>query len=136
MARARNWRTFVEGADEIAKMFNDIAEEAENILDEAANSAADIVLDAAKELCPKVTGALANSLAVKPEKNKKSNRKTYRIYSKGARDGGVRYAFAVEAGTTKMKAKPFLRPALDNNKSQVKETIAETISKGIDKAVR
>jgi HK97 gp10 family phage protein len=41
----------------------------------------------------------------------------------------------VEFGTAKMKARPFLRPAFDNNKSEINETMIQTLSKGIDAAV-
>lgn len=41
-----------------------------------------------------------------------------RVYA-GNREGGVFYAHFVEYGTVKMKAKPFMRPALNESKSEI-----------------
>jgi HK97 gp10 family phage protein len=124
------------GATEVIEMMKNMADEAEKIVDEAARKAATIVKEDAKSKVKVVSGKLRDSIDIKPEKSKKKTKKTYRVYSKGVRQGGVRYAFAVEAGTSKMEAKPFLRPALDENKRNIINTVNETIGKGIDKAVR
>jgi HK97 gp10 family phage protein len=124
------------GATEVIEMMKNMADEAEKIVDEAARKAATIVKEDATSKVKVVSGKLRDSIDIKPEKSKKKTKKTYRVYSKGVRQGGVRYAFAVEAGTSKMEAKPFLRPALDENKRNIINTVNETIGKGIDKAVR
>lgn len=41
----------------------------------------------------------------------------------------------VEFGTSKMRARPFLRPAFDNNKDAINDTFIRVLSKGIDEAV-
>lgn len=136
MARARNYKTKVEGADELVKMFGLMQDEAEAILEEASEEGAKIVLNEAKSNVKFVSGKLRDSLDIKPEKSKKPTKKAHRVYSKGVRQGGVRYGVFVETGTSKMEAQPFLRPALDKNKGRIIRKVKETIVKGIDKAVR
>jgi HK97 gp10 family phage protein len=136
MARARNWGCYIEGAKELNKMFGDMVTEAEKILDEAAKNAGNLVKDSAKGIVKKDTGKLSESIDIKPVKNKQSTRRSYQVYSKGKSQGGVRYAAFVELGTSKAKAQPYLRPAMDRNKSNIQETIIETIGKGVDKAVK
>lgn len=127
MARARRWRTFVEGADELAKMFEDMGDVAQDILEQASKEAAEIVLASAKQKVPVDTGKLRDSLDIKLEKTRRESKKIWQVYSKGVSKGGVRYGFAVEGGTYKMKAQPFLRPALDENKERIKDKIGEVI---------
>ena len=43
----------------------------------------------------------------------------------------VDYAPWVEGGTSKMAAQPFLRPALDNNKSRIEKMIGDVIGKAV-----
>ncbi len=133
MAKQRRWKIDVEGADDLVQMFDELGLAAEEILDQATKNAAEIVLADAKRKVPVRTGALRASLDIKAEKNKKPTKKVYRVFSKGVRSGGVRYAFAVENGTSKMSARPFLRPALDNNKNQIKDEMNRTIVKALEK---
>lgn len=73
----------------------------------------------------------------------KLTRKVKNLLRKVARAGtsikiaeDVYYWRFVEFGTSKMKARPFLRPAFDNNKGAINDTFIETLSAGIDKAVK
>ena len=43
----------------------------------------------------------------------------------------VEYAPYVEQGTSKMAAQPFLRPALDNNKSRIEKMIGDVVGKAV-----
>ena len=58
---------------------------------------------------------------------------THRVVSdEEARVGtNVDYAPWVEGGTSKMAAQPFLRPALDNNKSHIEKMIGDVIGKAV-----
>lgn len=90
----------------------------ERLRTEPANSiksAAEIVKDAAKELCPVDTGALRDSITVQstPRGAQITAPKDYAVY--------------VEFGTQKSAAKPFLVPALLNNREKVLEAIKNDI---------
>ena len=133
MAKPKKWNIKIDGLNEVAKLFEKMPTSAEAILDEASKVAAKDVLESAKQKCPVKTGKLRDSLDIKAEKVTKKTKRSYQVYSKGVSKGGVRYAFAVESGTSKMPAKPFLRPALDENKENIKKTISEKIIEEIDK---
>jgi HK97 gp10 family phage protein len=130
MARQRRWSVRVEGAEEIVKMLKGMENEAIKILDNASSKAADPVLQSARNKCPVKLGKLKSSLHKKEEKNRKNTRKSYRVTTKGCR-----YAMIVECGSKKMAAKPFLRPALDENFSNIRRIINQEIIRGIDNAL-
>ena len=90
-------------------------------------AAANIVRSEATDRCPvgeyddgRVGGNLKGSL-------------THKVISdEEARVGtNVDYAPWVEGGTSKMAAQPFLRPALDNNKSRIEKMIGDVIGKAV-----
>jgi len=62
----------------------------------------------AKQMCPVKTGTLRRSI-------------THKIETRSAVVGSnVEYAPHVEMGTSKMSARPFLRPALETNMEKIK----------------
>lgn len=130
MARQRRWSVRVEGAEEIVRMLQSMEDEAIKILDNASSKAADPVLQSARNKCPVKSGKLKSSIYKKEEKNRKNTRKSYRVTTKGCR-----YAMVVEAGAKKMAARPFLRPALDENFNNIRKIINKEILKGIDNAL-
>lgn len=107
----------------------------------------------AKELCPVDTGLLRNSITYAiggSEPNKLdyiSNRKDKNGNEIEAKEGhyqgrapvddngqvtvyvgsNVQYAPYQELGTEKMKARPFLRPAFENFKSEIEQIIRQTL---------
>lgn len=133
MARASRWRVYIDGAEELAEMFQEMQDVAKEILDEASKKGAEFVLEDAKRRVPVRTGKLKNSLDIKLEKSRKVTKKAYQVYSKGVSKSGIRYAFAVERGTSKTRPQPFLRPALDENVVEVKRIISEEIVKGLER---
>lgn len=69
----------------------------------------------AKTIVPVDTGRLKNSLT--HVEKKKGNEQYTEVGSK------VEYASYVETGTSKMKAQPYLRPAIERNRSQIQSII-------------
>lgn len=85
----------------------------------ALEASALVVEGAAKNLAPVDTGNLRNSITHEVEKNE-------------ARVGtNVDYAPFIELGTVKMAAQPYLNPALDNNKNNIRKIFADAISKAV-----
>ena len=111
MARATRRRAFLHGAEELMQIFENMPERAINMLTVSTEKAAEKLLETVKEKVPTKTGALKRSYTIKRLNIKKTTRVGYTVYSRGKREGGVRYAFAVEGGTSKMKAQPHIRPA-------------------------
>lgn len=91
----------------------------------AIETACIIVEDSAVQLVPVDTGLLKKSI----------NRRL--ITRKGVIIGqvgtNVEYAPFQEFGTSKMKARPFLTPALKMNQSRIEKIIAGALDKSIDK---
>ena len=73
----------------------------------------------AKQLCPVDTGYLRNSITNATE----DNGHTVVIGT------SVEYAPYVELGTRRMKARPYLRPAIENHKDEYKAVIQGELSR-------
>ena len=107
----------------------------EDIRSDLISIAEDIVM-IAKGLVPVDTGALKESIRVE-EKNKKvyataggggvTNPKTGRI---------VDYAAHVEYGTSRVPAHPYMRPAFDRVRKEIKQEIRNTIKEFIVSGIR
>ncbi len=82
---------------------------------EAVESAARLVVRAARELCPVDTGALRESIDAESDG------------MSAVITAGAEYAAYVEFGTSKSAAQPYLVPALLQNKEALAEKIAETL---------
>lgn len=85
----------------------------------ALEASALLVEGQAKALAPVYTGNLRNSI-------------THKVEKKEARIGtNVYYAPFVELGTSKQAAQPYLSPALEANKGNIKRIFADAIKKGV-----
>ena len=79
--------------------------------------AGEIVGEKARQLVPVDTGKLKATIRV--ARLKGDPKQNIRVYAGNRLKGGAFYAHMVEKGTVKMKAKPFLRPALNASKGQI-----------------
>jgi len=108
-----------------------------NVMTGAIRAGANVVRDEARRRVPKKTGTLAKSIISMQRKAKQGEIKFSVTPSKGGKNSGW-YAQFIEFGTSKMSAKPFLRPAFEqsNNESleASKKYIAERIPKELAKA--
>lgn len=126
--RVKQLKTHIDGVDEVIKLVQKMGDAATDALDKAAKAGADIVLSKAKQKVPVDTGKLKDSLVLKKSKVKNANIKSeYYVTKKSGADHFV----PVELGTSKMQAQPFLRPAVDENKSSVAKKVNEEILKAI-----
>lgn len=93
--------------------------------DEALFEAAGELLDVAKSLAPERTGGLRDSAYAASSKRSTYQKRKGHNKERKAPEGvslagfAMFYAHMVERGTSKMAAKPFLRPALDSAKDRV-----------------
>lgn len=71
-----------------------------------------VVVNSAKNRCPKRTRTLSKSIHLEPESDQSVVIGT-----------DVHYAKYVEQGTSKMAARPYLRPALESNKKRVQNNV-------------
>ncbi|NTW70676.1 MAG: hypothetical protein HGA49_00325 [Eubacteriaceae bacterium] len=127
-SRIRKVITHIEGMEEVLKLLTDLGDAAEEVLDSAAKSGAEIVLASAKEKVPVDSGKLRDSLVLKRAKVK--NAKVMGVYTI-SKTGGLEYFAFVELGTSRMKARPYLRPAVDENIKNVADKINEEVLRSL-----
>jgi HK97 gp10 family phage protein len=107
----------IEGADELQEFFEELPNLIQNdILPDALLDGANTILETARDLAPRRTGALADSLHIEPIED------GYRIVA------DVDYANCVNDGTPHAKAQPFLDDAIE----QAGPTTLEAIDAKID----
>lgn len=93
-------------------------------LSEAAEQAADVMLESAKSKAPFRTGDLRDSIE-KAAHEIRSDYAAWKVYA------GVFYASYLEYGTRKMRKRPFMRPAFDESRAEMAR-IAEKVVKRKD----
>jgi HK97 gp10 family phage protein len=126
--RVKKLKTYIEGMDEVIKLVQEMGDAAAGALDEACKSGADLVLSEAKQKVPVDTGTLRDSLILKKSKTKNPNIKSEYYVTKKS---GAEHFAPVELGTSKMKAQPFLRPAIDENKSGIAKKVNDAMLRAI-----
>jgi len=120
---------------------------AARVLTRAARLAFAPVLETAKALVPVDTGLTRDNIKLQVQKPKGAGAVLavgLRIAAaKGAQKLGREVSLSphwrwhfIELGTSKMAAKPFLRPALDQNAARVLETLKRELLAGIQRALR
>lgn len=104
----------------------------------AVRKAAKPVLDRAKELVPTDTGDLRRSLKIRALKRSR-RRSTIGVQVVTGVDffkGEQYYGGMIEFGTSKMNAKPFLRPAADQSKGKARLIFRQELRSGIIRETR
>ena len=153
---------FAETQELFKQIVNDFGyKDASNIMRNAVRQSMQPVLAKAKSMVAKDTGALAASLQIETRKpGKKDFRSKYILpgdivigtvttasgnklaktkfknVKTGEKQTGIESdarAIAVEFGTAKMGAKPFMRPALESSSAQAASTIGEALASALIK---
>ena len=131
--RARGLHVDILGVDEVSTLFRNINRISETTLDSAALDGAEIVKKDAKERVPVDSGDLKSAIdIIRKEKSKNPGKRA--AYQIGVRwkskksPEGVNYGACVEFGHRaknggQVPAKPFLRPAVDSNRSEIMKTV-------------
>lgn len=125
----------IEGVEEVRLAIDKLGEEIKDKLQPALHKGAEIVAQKAtsnieRNTEPK-TGRLSRSMVVKDMPYKDS----MPLISIAAVDRKIApHAHLIEFGTTKMSARPFLRPALQSSQKEVEELIENTIEEVVNKA--
>lgn len=96
-----------------------VTAEVEKTAMDRLEQAGEAVADRARGLVPVLSGKLKATIRV--VRLKGDPKLNIRVYAGNREKGGAFYAHMVEYGTTKMKAKPFLRPALNASKGSIME---------------
>lgn len=102
------------------------------ILRKALRDAAKGVAREAKANAPEDTGAMADSTKVRSGRRKKDTISVQVIVEGGHGDEPV--PLHIEAGTVRLAARPFLRPALEDRKDDIRQTVLHAIKDAVDAA--
>jgi HK97 gp10 family phage protein len=92
-----------------------------------------IVLEKAQRDCPVVSGALRDSLKLKAGKRRKNYISVVIGTAIGWFKGKTYYGGFVEFGTSKMGARPFVRPAFDTQKEYILDRIISSLNSALIK---
>lgn len=108
------------------------------VVKSSLNFAATPISSAAKKNCPKRSGNLKKSIGKKRIDDYSNGIFQVRI---GARTGpkfkgASRYAHLVEFGTVHSAARPFLRPAFEQNKNEAVDRYKKKVAEGVNKQIR
>lgn len=120
----------LEGVDEILNKLQSIGSNVGKLENKALRNAADPVLQDAKGSAPVRTGKLKKGLKITRVKKKEGVKYILVGVDRGD-NSEIFYGKFIEFGTSKMTARPFLGPAYQKNKDNIKRTIAETLKEGL-----
>lgn len=125
-ARIKKLKAEVEGAEEVVKLLEEMGQKAGEVLAKAAEAGGRVALSEAKRRCSVKTGRLRASLTL--TQGKKTPTKANVRIEHGKKEY---YGKFVELGTRKQPARPFMRPAVDENKQQISEAVTEEIGRAV-----
>lgn len=121
---------------ELEKRLNEVADKvAKKALRTAARKAMNPVRKEARDNAPEDSGLLDENFALMTKA--KNGEVTAKVGIKGGakkNDTTPFYFRFVELGTKYAPARPFMRPALENNAEQILSTVADELKKTLDKA--
>ncbi|SNT76715.1 HK97-gp10 family putative phage morphogenesis protein [Paracoccus seriniphilus] len=139
----------VEGFAELEKALDNLSKSAgKAVLRRALKKAAQPTADLARSMAPVKTGKLAKSVIVGTRLDGRQARIHRRMFrdDKAAvemfvgpsylRGDGGRHGHLVEFGTSKMAARPFMRPAWDQDKNAMLERLSDELWAELEKSIR
>ena len=129
------------GGDVLAKALRTLPVKVEKqIIREATKAAAEPVLHAARSHAPVLTGDLVASLKITTKTSSKKSSFTARVQAagQGAKTGNDYtgdqfYAAFQEFGTSHQPARPFMRPAFDENVDKAIGIMATLVKSGLER---
>lgn len=117
------------GVEELIKNLEAVSDNVTRDLTKAVKAGAKVVLDEAKSRAPVDTGALRDNMTMRVVEKDRSQVEV---------DVGPHkdqyYGYFLEHGTSKMSPRPFLRPALDENRDKIEKAMVDALEKAIEKA--
>ncbi len=131
MSRRSNMRLKVEGADEILKALERADTAIQKELHDLVSEAAEIVFRRADADVPIKSGAARSSLKIETGKNK--NGVFYANVEIGGHDPEPFYITFYELGTSRQPPRPFMRPALDKSKNEIRQHLIQGLTAALNR---
>ena len=129
----------VIGGDRVKAVLRRVIDGMDEKVSAALREVAEVIKEDAKTLCPVDTGSLRASI-----RREAVARPAGDIWEVGVRAGGyvtnpktrrkVDYAKYVEFGTSRMRPKPFLKPATLSNRVKIEDAIRRAVSEDVEEA--
>ncbi len=116
----------VDGIDQLLTELTRRGQQGLQIGNSALKSAGEIVKQSIEQHAPRQSGKLKNSIKVSGVKTKDGVK-----YVEIGPDKDAYYAKFLEFGTVKMRAKPFMAPALENARDQALAVLKEELRRGL-----
>ncbi len=120
----------VTGDKKVLARIKRLERELPGVTTAACVKAAEVVATAAKAKAPRDGGTLADSIMVQPAKLGAW------VRADAVTDDDREYAGHVEYGTSRMPARPYLRPAVDGNKAKASAAAGREFDRQLDAAIR
>lgn len=130
--------TEVKGLEDLIAKLNALPAKLEKkVIRAAVRKGANIIRDKARSYVPVDTGDLKKSITVSGAKYKKGTI-ALAIKPRNNKKKGVTvfYGRFIEYGTSKMAAKPYMRPAYDEAEKEVLDTVINDIKSKLDEGVK
>jgi HK97 gp10 family phage protein len=122
----------IDGAKELEKKLLSFEPKlGRKVVRQALRKGAKVIQSAAKSNVPVKSGALKKSIKVRALKKRRQSYGVMVATSEGWFKGDEFYGAFLEFGTSKMPAKPFVRPAFDSEKGNAEMIVTSEIRKGI-----
>lgn len=119
----------ITGLDKLQRKLRELPLRVQNaVLRKGLRAAANVVRDEARRRAPVRTGNLRRNIATSVSVRRGQGSATVGPKPKAY------YGMFVELGTSKMAARPFLRPALDSKKDEVRQIFVARVEEEIEKA--
>ena len=126
----------ISGAAEMDALLKQLAPDvAVNIGRRATRAGAEVIADEARRLVPVDTGELRDSIAVDVPTAKRQRGETVRALV-GFLNPTSGRAHLTEFGTSKLAARPFMRPAMDAKAGDALDGMAKVLASGIIAAAK
>ena len=126
----------IKGLKELSKALKAFPQNVQNnILNSAVRAGAVTIQKEARKNVPKRKRKLEKAIVIKKRRPKNKNRIKYQLgIQQGTKDDAY-YGHIVEFGSSKMEAKPFMRPAFESKADEVKNEVRKKMSQRIDKEI-
>lgn len=144
MGITKTSRVRIEGIEEMMKNSKAITKASMDVLGKAALAGADIIRDDARSRAPQKSGNLKRGIisAITWERNTTvafagagMDRNMNNIFVKYSKSGKrYYYPSSVEYGHKGAPPHPFLRPALDSNRTKIRKAVADVVKAAIEGA--
>ncbi len=126
----------IKGLKELSKALKAFPQNVQNnILNSAVRAGIVTIQKEAKKNVSVRKGVLKKAIVIKKRRPKNKNRIKFQLGIQQGGNNDAYYGHIVEFGSSKMEAKPFMRPALESKADEVINEVRKKMQQRIDKEI-